>query len=116
MKNFIQSGNSITIQASQDLSSGQGLLIGDVFGVVANGARAGENAELYVVGIFELPKSVLEIKNCSKLFWDPTIAPLGAVTTDGKDKKVIGVSCESAQGNQPVVQVRLNSVFPLATG
>jgi predicted RecA/RadA family phage recombinase len=116
MKNFIQSGNSITIQAPQDVLSGQAIFAGDVFGVASNSVKAGEDVELSLVGVFDLPKVVGELKSYVKLYWDPSLLPIGAVTADGKDKKLIGVSTEAAQANQPTVNVRLNGVFPPANG
>ena len=41
MKNYVQPGNTITLTAPYDVASGDGLLVGSVFGVAAGDAREG---------------------------------------------------------------------------
>ena len=56
MKNFVQPGNAIDFVAGADLVSGQGLILGSLFGVVANDVLTGGNGVLYTEGVYELPK------------------------------------------------------------
>lgn len=58
MKNFVQPGHNITAVApAGGVSSGDPVLIGNVFGVAAFDAIAGAEVELSTVGVFDLPKT-----------------------------------------------------------
>jgi predicted RecA/RadA family phage recombinase len=59
MKNFIQRGDMITVTApTGGVTSGQGVLVGSLFGVAATTAAEGESVEIDTVGVYELPKLV----------------------------------------------------------
>lgn len=57
MKIYIQDGDMITVTAPVGgVTSGQGLLVGSLFGVVASNAAEGEAVEIATMGVFDLPK------------------------------------------------------------
>src|SRR5579885_349430 len=59
MKNFIQRGDMITVTAPMGgVTSGQGVLVGNLFGVAATTVAEGESVEIATVGVYELPKLV----------------------------------------------------------
>ena len=56
MKNYVQPGNTITLTAPYDVASGDGLLVGSIFGVASGTAALGETVEAALVGVYELKK------------------------------------------------------------
>ena len=56
MKNYVQPGNTITLTAPYDVASGDGLLVGSIFGVATGAAANGEAIEAALVGVFDLKK------------------------------------------------------------
>ena len=51
MKNFVQPGNTITLTAPHAVASGDGLLVGSIFGIAAGAAALGEPVETALVGV-----------------------------------------------------------------
>ncbi len=49
MKNFVQPGNTITLTAPYAVASGDGLLVGSIFGIAAGAAALGEPVETSLV-------------------------------------------------------------------
>ena len=56
MKNFVQPGLSVPMPMPYDRTSGQGVLVGALFGVVAVDALTGVTAEVAVNGVFDITK------------------------------------------------------------
>ena len=57
MKNYIQPGKTITLPAPYAVSSGDGLLVGAIFGVASANSAIGETVEASLVGVFDLKKA-----------------------------------------------------------
>lgn len=53
MKNYIQPGNTITLTAPYDVNSGDGFLVGSIFGVATGAALSGAVIEAALVGVFD---------------------------------------------------------------
>jgi predicted RecA/RadA family phage recombinase len=74
MKNFIRNGdmNSVTSPAG-GIASGQGVLVGSLFGVAAKAAAEGESVEIATVGVYELPKApATVVAQGARVAWDDT--------------------------------------------
>jgi predicted RecA/RadA family phage recombinase len=56
MKNYLQEGDSVTVPAPANVSSGDGVLLGTLFGVAATDADSGANVTIKTTGVFTLPK------------------------------------------------------------
>ncbi len=56
MKNYVQPGNTITLTAPYSVTSGDGLLVGSIFGVAAGDAADAETLEVALIGVFDLTK------------------------------------------------------------
>lgn len=57
MKNFLQPGDSIDVDAPSDVVSGDGVLVGPaLFGVATASKLSGERVSLGVKGVYTLPK------------------------------------------------------------
>jgi predicted RecA/RadA family phage recombinase len=56
MKTYVQPGKTITLTAPYAVTSGDGLLVGSIFGVAAGTAALGETVEAALVGVYEMKK------------------------------------------------------------
>lgn len=56
MKNFVQPGDSITLPAPADVTSGGIVIAGALVGVAAADALTGEGVVIATRGVFDLPK------------------------------------------------------------
>ena len=74
MKNHIQTGDIITVPApAGGIASGEGAIIGNIFGVAAYPAAVGEPVELATTGIYQLPKATTAVLTVgARVAWDYT--------------------------------------------
>ena len=73
MKNFIQPGGTVTLTAPSDVSSGDGLLVGSLFGVASGDAASGADVEAVTEGVFDLAKTSAQAwSQGDKVYWDDT--------------------------------------------
>ena len=109
MKNFIQRGDMITVTApTGGVTSGQGVLVGNLFGVAATTAAEGESVEIATVGVYELPKlASAVIAAGGRVAWDDTAKQ---VVLPGTGMVPIGVATVSAGNGAATVRVRLDGV------
>src|SRR6266536_5819573 len=73
-KTYIQPGQTITIAApTGGVLSGDGVLIGTLFGIAQYDAVEGADVEILTEGVIEIGKtSALQIGVGDRLFWDAT--------------------------------------------
>src|SRR3546814_589636 len=111
MKNFIQRGENLTLLAPYALSSGDGALVGSIFGVAAGDAANGADVDLVTMGVFTLPKPELEaIGIGDALHWDDAAKVVTLSAAAGANPK-IGVAVSAADNPSFAVDVRLNGSF-----
>ena len=73
MKNFIQPGGTVTLTSPSAVSSGDGLLVGSLFGVASGDAASGADVEAMTEGVFDLVKiSAQAWSQGDKVYWDGT--------------------------------------------
>lgn len=93
MKNHIQSGDTLEVTAPADVKSGDGVLVGKLFGVAEHSAKKDERVNIARKGVFDLPK--VEAQAWGEgvlLYWDGAL-----VTTDSTGGKTkIGYSAHVA--------------------
>jgi predicted RecA/RadA family phage recombinase len=113
MKNFIQRGDVITVAApTGGVTSGQGVLVGNLFGVVAKTAAEGESVEIAMVGVYELPKlASAVIAAAARVAWDDTAKEVVLPSTG---MVPIGVATAAAGNGAATVRVRLDGVATAA--
>lgn len=107
MRNFVQTGDTLTFTSPDPVTSGQGVTMNALFGVAASAAPAGDPFEAAVVGVFELPKAAGAIDAGAKVYWK---ADTSNVTTTATGNKLIGAATEAAVDTAAVVRVRLNGI------
>ena len=72
-KNFIAPGDKLTVTAPYSVTSGQGVLVGSLFGVAQHDAANGAPVVIDRNGVWDLPKEApLVISQGDRLFWDNT--------------------------------------------
>jgi predicted RecA/RadA family phage recombinase len=111
MKNYVQPGNTITLTAPYDVASGDGLLVGSIFGVATGAAANGEAIETALVGVFDLKKVGSQAWTAGdKVYWDNTAKP---ATKTATSNTLIGVATEAVDGGagSTTGRVRLNGSF-----
>lgn len=113
MKNFIQSGNMITVTApSGGVTSGQGVLIGNLFGIAAKDATQGESVELATTGVYDLPKAANAVLTAGgRVSWDATNSQTVAPATG---MVPIGVTILAAGNGMTIARVRLDGISTTA--
>ncbi|MGA2637440.1 DUF2190 family protein [Methylocella sp.] len=113
-KNFLQKAEVITVTApSGGLLSGQGVLIGALFGVSQFAAAAGASAEIATEGAWTLPKaaSPIAFAQGAPVYWD---AGAGDVTSVAHLNYAIGVATAAAAATDATAAVRLDGVATFA--
>jgi predicted RecA/RadA family phage recombinase len=114
MKNFIQRGDMVTVTApTGGVTSGQGVLVGNLFGVAAKTAAEGESVEIATVGVYELHKlASAVIAAGARVAWDDTAKQ---VVLPGAGKAPIGIATLAAGNGVATVRVRLDGIATAAT-
>lgn len=106
MKNYIQRGENITVPAPAAVASGDGVLVGALFGVANSDAESGADLVLSTVGVFTLPKLTTDAVTVgAALYWDDAN---GEVTLTSTDKTFVGHAVASAGNPSTTVAVRLS--------
>lgn len=108
MKNFVARGDVLEITAPAAIESGEGVLIGSIFGVattdIANGARGNIN----LGGVYDLPKAPSQAWTVGALiYWDGSE---DRCTTTASTNKLIGVAVAAvgSGAGETIGRVRLN--------
>lgn len=100
------SGGELSFTTGVALTAGEGLLSGDVFGVVKESVGIAATATLQVAGTFVLPKVPADaIALHARLYWN---AGLGQVTTTAGANRTIGVATAAAPAATTSVSVLLS--------
>ncbi len=94
MKNYIQPGEKITVPAPAAVASGDGVLVGSLFGVAATAAASGADVTIVRKGVFSLKKLSAQAWTLgAKVYWDNTNAQC---TTVASGNTLIGHAAAAA--------------------
>ena len=111
MKNFVQPGHTITLTAPYAVTSGDGLLVGAIFGVASATAAISESVEAAVTGVFDLKKTASQAWSPGdKVYWDNTAKE---VTKTASGNTLIGVAVDAVGSGaaETVGRVRLSGSY-----
>lgn len=73
MKNFVQRGEVVTLPAPYNVTSGDGMLVGNIFGVATHSALSGAPVETNLVGAVDIKKAASQAWAIGDpIYWDPT--------------------------------------------
>ena len=113
MKNHIQKGDIISVPTpAGGIASGEGAIIGNIFGVAAYSAAVGEPVELATTGIYQLPKATAAVLTVgARVSWDNTAKN---INVPGTGRFPVGVTTEAAGNGITSVAVRLDGVATVA--
>ena len=113
MKTFIQPGNIITVVTPVGgITASQGLLIGGLFGIATSDALHGDDVEIAVTGVFDMPKaSAAVIAQGDQVAWDDSAKE---IVLPGVGFYPIGVATKAAGNGTTTVSVRLDGVATAA--
>lgn len=113
MKNHIQKGDIITVPAPVGgIVSGEGAIIGNIFGIAAYAAAVGEPVELATIGVYQLPKATAAVLTVgARVAWDNTAKN---INVPGAGRFPVGVATEAAGNGVTSVAVRLDGVATVA--
>jgi predicted RecA/RadA family phage recombinase len=109
MKNQIQKGEVITVPAPVGgIASGEGAIIGNIFGIAAYAAAEGDPLELATTGVYQLSKATAAVLTVgARVAWDNTAKNINVL---GAGRFPVGVATESAGNGITSVAVRLDGV------
>ena len=103
MKTFIQPGDSLTVSAPYAVNSGQGVLIGALFGIAAYDAAISTTVEIQTEGVFDITKEPsLAITAGARVFWDNTNR---RITTTATGNYQVGIATLAALAADATVRV-----------
>ena len=110
---IIQPGNIITVVAPVGgIPASQGLLIGGLFGIATSSALQGDDVEIAVTCVFDMPKaSATVIAQGDQVAWDDTTKE---IVLPGVGFYPIGVATKAAGNSMTTVSVRLDGVATAA--
>ena len=111
MKNYIQPGHAITLLAPYDVVSGDGLLVGSIFGVASHDASTGAEIEAQLTGVVEITKVGTQAWTAgAKVYWDNSAKRLTNVAS-GNTLVGVAVLAVGAGAEDVIGRVRLNGAF-----
>jgi predicted RecA/RadA family phage recombinase len=113
-KNFVQDGATVEVTAPAAISSGAGILIGNLFGIALHDAASGAPLRIRTEGVFEVAKtSALAIGVGDRLFWVPGSSVVNKTTTS---QVCVGVAVGAAANPSPTVLMKLAPVAGTPSG
>ena len=104
--NFIQEGRVVTVTAPGAVSSGDGVQVGQLFGVAQIDAASGADVEIDTQGVYTLPKTSAQAWAVGALvYWTGTLC-----TTTAGTNLPIGCAMAAAANPSGTGRVRLNGI------
>lgn len=94
------------------VASGDGVLVGAIFGVAQRAAAQNEMVDVAVVGVYALPKATGAISAGARVFWNDTARN---VTTTATGNYNIGYAMSAAGASDTTVSVLLGRGAPAGT-
>jgi predicted RecA/RadA family phage recombinase len=112
--NFVQPGRHITVTApTGGALSGEGVLLGTLFGIAQYDAVEGAEVEILTEGVVDIGKtSALAIDVGDRLFWDGTNK---VVNKTAAAQVCVGVAVSAAANPSGTVRMKLGAVTPAGT-
>lgn len=111
--NYIQPGDVITVAAPAAVSSGDGVQVGQIFGVAQFDAAITADVEVATTGVWTLPKTSAQAWDAGDaIYWDDGNSRCDNTAVSGG--LFIGVATAAAANPSSTGTVRLNGSFPAA--
>lgn len=114
MRNFVKEGDTLAVTAPAAIASGQGVLVGQLFGVATGAAASGAVVEVVVEGIVTLPKATgAAINEGVRVFWDNAA---GNVTATATGNMCIGLAVGPGNYASGATTINVKLAQPNAAG
>lgn len=108
MKNFIQTGDVLNVIAPYLVLSGQGVLVGSLFGVAAFNAAQGADVEIKRAGVFDIDADSTKAgAQGVKVYWDDAARRL---TTTATSNTLVGALVKAKTAGEPTMRVLLDGI------
>jgi predicted RecA/RadA family phage recombinase len=106
MKNLVmQSGRNLPVTAPYDVASGDGCLVGALFGVASSAALTGARVVIDTGGVYALAKTAGQtFAQGAKVYWDDTAKSVTGVSTDNV---LIGATTQAAASGAATANTKL---------
>lgn len=99
-RGFVQPGETVTVIAPYAVSSGGGVLVGNLFGIALADAASGASVEIRRVGVWDVAKATGETWTQGALvYWNNTNKNL---TTTVATNELVGVAMQAQAGADTV--------------
>jgi predicted RecA/RadA family phage recombinase len=109
MKNKVQKGGAITVIAPYAVTSGQGVLVGALFGVASCDAANGAQVEIERAGVFDITALTTDTgAQGVKMYWDNTNRRL---TTTATNNTLVGALTVAKTASDTTARVLLDGVI-----
>lgn len=104
MKNFISSGDQLTLAMPYAVSSGGGVKVGTIFGVASNTYANGEEGVLALEGVFDVAKDASVFAVGAAVYWNDTTK---VVTSTASGNTLVAVATVAALTGDATARVLL---------
>jgi len=106
MKNYVESGDQVTVAAPYAVSAGGGALVGTaLFGVAVNDAGNGADVVLCTRGVFDIAKvSADTFAVGARVYWNNTNKNCTSTSTGNTE---VGVATAAAASGDTTVRVKI---------
>lgn len=111
MKNFISDGDTLSITAGADITSGSVVVVGAAIGIAATDIASGAEGTLILEGVFDIPKAASQAWTLgAAVYWDSTNAQ---ATTQAGNNALLGIAVLAVGSGAGEItgRVRLNDCF-----
>ncbi|TJZ86154.1 DUF2190 family protein [Paracoccus hibiscisoli] len=109
MKNYVQPGEHLTLTMTAAVASGDGVLIGAIFGVTQGAAAANQQVVVVRRGVYDLPKLAAQAWTVgAKVYWNDTDK---VCTTVASGNTLIGAAVEAAANPSAIGRVLLDGMI-----
>ena len=109
MKNYVKSGDILTLTAPYAVSAGGGAKVGAIIGIALNDVANAAAGEFHVRGVFDITALSTDTASVGDAaYWDDTNK---RVTTTLTSNLKIGVGVNTKANGDTTARIRLNGVF-----
>lgn len=131
MTNYVQEGKILTLVAPYTVTSGQGALVGTIFGVATGDITSAASGEFMTQGVFDLTKDTSVFAAGDRVYWDNSAkkvsstatantligrAARAALTGDATGRVILSVAASATSAFQSSEQTGTGSAQNVAHG
>ncbi|SDE33999.1 DUF2190 family protein [Rhodobacter capsulatus] len=107
MKNYLHSGDVLSVPTPAAVSSGGVVIVGQIKGIAVTDAASGALVAVQTRGVFTLPKeAALAVTLGAAIYWDATPGP-GVATTTASGNPALGFATAAADAAAATVEVKI---------